>query len=182
MEIIRVAQGDLTPFLSLLGEIEAGERFEWQQQAHRDWIQERIDNHLSAGTKYFGVLGSSGSPEGVIGVRVDRQLFTETTAEIVDIGVLQSSRRKGLGSYLLAHGVNIAISAGATAIYARTYAADWSVIAFYGRNRMHPVAVIPDTNGPDDEGTIVMRMGLSRPIATPPPKTWKSAVASPHDP
>jgi len=36
------------------------------------------------------------------------------------------------------------------------------VIHFYGKNGYVPVSVIPDTQGPGDEGTIVMRKRLPK--------------------
>jgi hypothetical protein len=41
-----------------------------------------------------------------------------------------------------------------------TYAADYDVIAFYGKNGFIPVATIPDVFGPKAEGNAVLRKVL----------------------
>ncbi len=61
---------------------------------------------------------------------------------------------------LLEFATGIAAECGAASVVVRTYAASYDVIAFYGKNAFHPIAVVSETNGPDDEGTIVMRKRL----------------------
>lgn len=152
----------LEPFLPLLGEIESGSHFDEENPRHLEWLRFKLDAHLARGTRYFGQLGGSNSPLGVLGVVIDHKLFCGPTAEIVDIGIIASRRGNGLGRALLEFAVDLVQPSGASSIFVRTYAGDEGVIAFYGRNGFHPVAVIPGTNGVHDEGTIVMRKTLAR--------------------
>ena len=155
-----LSKDTLEPFLPLLAEIECGDHFSPQDPAHEAWLGQIIHAHLASGVRFFGRHGPEGQALGVVGVRVDAKLFCEGSAEITDIGVVVDHRRSGLGAELLRFAVEVARRAAVHAVFARTYAADTGVIAFYGRSQFYPVAVIPGTNGPDDEGTIVMRRRL----------------------
>jgi ribosomal protein S18 acetylase RimI-like enzyme len=161
VELYEITEAELANYAALLGEIESGADFDSTNQEHLDFLWKRIAAHQARGAKYVGCGVDSGIPLGVVGVVIDESLFGEKTAEILDIGIDPDRRRLGLGTALLDYAVNQAKKAGAKTIYARTYAADFKVIAFYGRNGFHPVAVVPDTNGQNDEGTIVMRKRIN---------------------
>ena len=152
---------ELEPFMLLLSEIECGNHFSNCNPKHVSWLKHKIKSHIAAGARFFGYRTKEGDILGVVGVLVERKLFCDATAEIVDIGVENTHRRNGLGTELLNHALLIAREEGVYAAFARTYAADTDTIAFYGRNAFCPVAVIPGANGPTDEGDIVMRRRLS---------------------
>ncbi len=151
----------LEPYFPLLGEIEGGSHVVPGDPDHDAWLRARIGAHVAGGARYYACADDSARPVGIMGLVVKRKLFSAPTAEVVDIGVAAPHRRGGLGSKLLAFAVALAEADGASAVFARTYAADTDTIAFYGRNRFHPVAVIPETNGLNDEGDIVMRRRLT---------------------
>ncbi len=159
--IQELSEGGLTPFLPLLAEIECGDHFDSGNPDHTTWLERKIKSHLARGSRFFGYRSKEGGILGIVGILIEPRLFCTPTAEILDIGVVNGHRRDGLGTELLNQALTIAREAGAHAVFARTYAADFGTIAFYGRSQFHPVAVIPDTNGPTDEGDIVMRRRLS---------------------
>ncbi len=159
--IDELKEGKLEPFMPLLAEIECGSHFSDGDQKSESWLRQTINSHIARGTRYFGYISKAGDALGVVGILLVKKLFCATTAEIVDIGIVNTYRRCGLGTNLLNYAVNFAREEGAYAVFARTYAADIDTIAFYGRNAFYPVAVIPGTNGPIDEGDIVMRRKIS---------------------
>ena len=160
IEIQKLNEGELQAFMPLLAEIESGLHFSQRNPQHTAWLEQKIGSHLACGARFFGCQTETGEALGIVGIVMERKLFSAGTAEIVDIGVLAKHRRGGVGSLLLNHAVTVAKEEGAHAVFARTYAADTDAIAFYGRNAFYPVAVIPETNGPIDEGDIVMRRKL----------------------
>ncbi len=81
--------------------------------------------------------------------------------EILEIGVNKGLRGNGYGSELLRFAETHHSKDNIHRIVVETYAASYGVIYFYGKNGYAPIAVIPGTNGPDDEGTIIMRKPLS---------------------
>jgi ribosomal protein S18 acetylase RimI-like enzyme len=156
-----LAEPDLAQFMPLLGEIECGRHYSPDNPAHVHWLEQTIRAHLACGARFFGCRSDDARPMGIVGIVIRSSLFSPPTAEIVDIGVASGSRRRGIGTALLDYALTLAQQADAHAVFARTYAADAGVIVFYGRRGFCPVAVIPDTNGPHDEGTIVMRRRLT---------------------
>jgi len=160
MIIRELTDGKFEPFMPLLGEIECGRHFSISNVKHVSWLQNKIASHIAGGTRYFGCRSQKGDVLGIVGVMIERKLVCEPSAAIVDIGVVKAHRRRGLGTELLKHAVEVAVENGAHAVFVRTYAADTATIAFYGHNAFYPVAVIPGANGPDDEGDVVMRKKL----------------------
>ena len=161
-EIRELEKIELESFYPLLAEIECGNHFAIENSEHVTWLKHKINTRIACGTRFYGMFSESGESIGIIGVQIESKLFCASSAEVVDIGIVTTHRRSGLGSVLMNHAIEVAREAGAHAIFARTYAADTETIAFYGRNLFYPVAIIPDTNGPNDEGDIVMRRLLNR--------------------
>jgi GNAT superfamily N-acetyltransferase len=156
-----LTEGEFAPFMPLLSEIECGEHFSGTNPEHVAWLRHKIRAYMACGTRFFGYCSQTGEAIGIVGILIERKLFCAPTAEIMDIGVTQAYRRSGLGTKLLNDALAVAKEEGVQIVFARTYAADTGTIAFYGRNAFYPIAVIPGTNGPTDEGDIVMRRHLS---------------------
>lgn len=157
LKIKALNRSELDSFMKLLGEIECGDHYSEFNTVHIEWLKQKIEAHLSNGTKYYGCRSDQGEVLGIVGLQIESKIFTNGTAEIVDIGIVAEHRRSGLGSKLLNYAVELLKPSGIPTVFARTYAADTDTITFYGRNGFYPVAVIPETNGLEDEGTIVMR-------------------------
>jgi len=151
---------DFTPFWSLLAEIECGDHFDVAKSVHQDWLQSKIQSRIHNNTFYYAADSEHDKAVGILGLQLNTSLFSTPTAEIVDIGIFPQYRRKGLGSQMLEYAIALAKSFGVPELFVRTYAADSHTIYFYGKNHFFPVAVIPGTNGPLDEGNIVMRYKL----------------------
>jgi len=158
--MLELTEAEMEPFTSLLAEIECGTHFSDGNPEHVSWLKHRIDSHTARGTRFFGCRTELGEILGIVGILMQRKLYCPATAEVVSLGVVSAHRRCGLGTELLNHALDVARAEGACAVFARTYAADTNAVAFYGRNAFYPVAVIPGTNGPADEGDIVMRRTL----------------------
>ncbi|WP_449603560.1 hypothetical protein [Paenibacillus sp. Marseille-Q9583] len=62
-----------------------------------------------------------------------------------------------MGGILLQHVEEVVKSRGAYCLLMLTYAEDYDVIAFYGKNGFVPVATIPDVFGPGAEGNTILR-------------------------
>ncbi len=152
----------LESLYDLVAEVELGNHFERGNKEHADLLKQRVDPHFNNGCEVFGYRekGAEG-PVGYVMTVVSRGMVAND-CEIMEIGVEKESRGKGIGSELLAfveahHGKD-----RLDRIVVRTYAADFEVIHFYGKNGYAPIAVIPGTNGPEDEGTIVMRKLIAK--------------------
>jgi GNAT superfamily N-acetyltransferase len=160
---------ELEAFMPLLGEIECGRHYSHAKADHRSWLRLRIETQLASGVRFYGYTDAKSGVVGIVGIRIDEKPDRHPQAEIVDLGVAEARRRQGIGSALLKHASALAGDRGAGRLYVRTYAGDTRAITFYGRNGFHPVAVIPDANGPDDEGDVVLRKRLDPADSTPGP-------------
>jgi ribosomal protein S18 acetylase RimI-like enzyme len=149
-------------FFDLMGEVECGDHIDFSDPGHVAWLHERISVQFARGTRFYGLFSESGEPLGFVGLLLEYGLNGDCRkAEVLDIGVQKGQRRMGFGAELLAHAEKLSAEAGAYCIFVATYAASYDVIAFYGKNGYVPVATIPDTNGPDDEGDVHMRKVLA---------------------
>jgi GNAT superfamily N-acetyltransferase len=152
----------LKAFYDILAEVEFGNHFDKQNEQHVKILNDRIEHGLSKGAVFFGMFEDNKTdPIGFITVLKNFHLFHRNDCEILEIGVNQKYQRQGYGSRLLKHVESYYKDDDLHCIFVKTYAADYKVIYFYGKNRYVPVSVIPDTNGPGDEGTIIMRKILN---------------------
>ena len=147
----------LRSLYDLVAEVEFGDHFDKANREHANLLRQRVDHHFSNGCEVFGYHEKdTEEPVGYVMTVLTKDMVADD-CEIMEIGVEKESRGKGIGSELLVfveahHGKD-----RLDRIVVRTYAADFEVIHFYGKNGYAPIAVIPGTNGPEDEGTIVMR-------------------------
>jgi GNAT superfamily N-acetyltransferase len=156
-----VCEHEIEPYLDLLAEVEHI-KLDRKNPNHEQWLRRRIQSHFERGALFyayhedelsdaFGIVAvlHEEAPNGIpaLGAR----------AEVLDIGVCKDHRRKGIGGILLHHVENIVKGRGAYCLIILTYAEDYDVIAFYGKNGYVPVATIPDVFGPGAEGNTVLR-------------------------
>ena len=147
----------LHSFYGLVAEVEFGNHFEKNNEFHTSLLNSRINGHINKVCEFFGCYeDNSSKPVGFITTVINKDLHLND-CKILQIGVIKELRDKGYGSKLIQFIENRYSQEKLQYIWVRTYAASFEVIHFYGKNGYVPVSVIPDTNGPGDEGTIVMR-------------------------
>ena len=153
-------------FFDLMAEVECGPHFRPNNEAHVKWVRRRIAVHYFRGARFFALQLADGTHAGFSAVFVEEALEGASSspfghyAELLDIGLLPEYRGTGRGRELLIHSEGYARDAGASCMYANTYAKNHDQIAFYGRSGFVPVACLPDVYGPGDEGRICMRKRL----------------------
>lgn len=158
-----IPENEFQPFFLLMAEIECGSHFDSDNPTHVNWLNDKIHKHYAAGSKFYAFYTDDNIPLGIAGINIETSLHSEwTSGELVDIGIFPEYRGQGFGSELLGFIEQLAREARCYCLYMQTYAAEHRTIAFYGKNGYVPVATIPNTNGPGDEGTIWMRKILSR--------------------
>lgn len=150
----------LNSFFNLVAEVEFGNHFDKGNTEHIDLLNDVVAKHVSNGCEIFGYYEEVNKPIGFITTVVNKRLYNMTECEVLEIGVIKELRSKGYGGRLLEFIEKYHNKENIYCIYMKTYAADYEVIHFYGKNGYVPVSVIPDTQGPGDEGTIVMRKRL----------------------
>jgi GNAT superfamily N-acetyltransferase len=159
--IQEVSQENFSPFFNLMAEVECGRHFDFNNDKHVKWLQKRIASHFFRGAKFFAQYLDDGRPVGFAALLLDESIYEVVRwAELLDIGIFGDVRNCGYGSELLQHTEDYARQAGAHCMYMSTYAKDYKVIAFYGRNGFVPVATLPDVEGAGDEGIVFMRKVL----------------------
>jgi ribosomal protein S18 acetylase RimI-like enzyme len=152
-------------FFALMAEVECGNHFVPENPQHVNWLKERIAVQFFRGTKFFALYGDEGMPIGfaaiLVEMKLDKVACSGQYSELLGIAVLSLHRRQGYGSVLLQYAEKYAREAGAYCLYVSTYANDYDVIHFYGKNGFVPVATLPDVHGPNDEGNVYMRKILN---------------------
>ena len=156
-----VLEHELDPYLPLLAEVEHS-KLDLSNPEHERWLRRRMHRHYQRGALFYAYHDDGEEDAyGIIAVlHEDAPQGIDmwgARAEVLDIGVSKGHRRKGIGSKLLQHAEEIARDKGAYCLFMMTYAADYDVIAFYGKNGFIPVATIPDVFGPGLEGNAVLR-------------------------
>lgn len=155
--IRELAEAEFQPFFSLMGEVEGGRHFDPSNPAHVDWLRDKVHKHYGRGTRFFGAYVDE-KPAGVVGLLVDTHLHHDWgIGYITDLGVYPAFRRQGIGSELMDFVTQEARRQRCYCVYVDTYAASADNVAFYTRNGYVPVSVLPDANGPGDEGQVWLR-------------------------
>jgi len=153
----------LNSLFDLVAEVEFGNHFDKNNTGHIDLLKDNLDRDISSGAEIFGYYEEEANkPIGFITTVVKERLYHITECEVLEIGVIKELRNKGYGSRLLQFIEEHHNKENIYCVLVKTYAADFRVIHFYGKNGYVPVSVIPDTQGPGDEGTIVMRKRLPK--------------------
>lgn len=157
-----INQEQIEPYLDLLAEVEHT-ALNRSNPAHEQWLRRRVSSFFSRGAVFLALHEDEAPNEmiGIISVLHDEAPegidSWGARAEVLQIGVSKSYRRRGAGSLLLQQAQQYARDRGAYCLFMMTYAEDYDVIAFYGKNGFIPVATIPDVFGPGLEGNVVLR-------------------------
>lgn len=162
--IKEIREEEIESFLDLLAEIEHV-KLDRRIPEHDQWIRNRVHLYYRRGALFFSYQENEPEkPSGIVVVLHERGPAgidaLGARAEVLAIGVTKNVRRNGIGSILLKHAEAVVKERGATCLMMMTYAEDYDVIAFYGKNGFVPVATIPDVFGPKLEGTVILRKRL----------------------
>jgi GNAT superfamily N-acetyltransferase len=153
----QISEDEVKEFFELIGEIECGSHIDFENNIHVNWLNKKIKSNINNGVEYFSFI-ENGQKAGVAGILLNRRLNGEcVSAEIMEIGILKEHRDKGYGTKLLKEIEKYCKEQKVYVLGAFTYAGDYTTISYYGKNGLTPVAVIPDINGPDNEGQVYMR-------------------------
>ena len=151
-------------FFDLMAEVECGEHFDHSKNSHAEWLRRRIAVYYFSGAQFYAYYHND-IPIGFSTLRIDPGLegvqCLGQYAELLDIIFLKEFRGKGFGTQLLEHAESVSKTSKVHCMYISTYAKDYRVIGFYGKNGYVPVATMPDVHGPNDEGRIWMRKILN---------------------
>jgi len=152
----------LNSFFDLVTEVEFGDHFDKRIPEHVALLDNVVRKHVACGCEIFGCYEEeSNSPIGFITTVVYNHLHTDKAeCEVLELGVVKEFRRKGFGSRLLEYNEKYRDKEKIYCILIKTFSGSFDTIYFYGKNGYVPVSVIPDTQGPGSEGTIVMRKRL----------------------
>ncbi|MEK5396404.1 GNAT family N-acetyltransferase [Paenibacillus sp. FSL K6-2859] len=162
MSIIKlIREHEIEPYLDLLAEVEHI-HLDRNNRNHEQWLRRRIQSHFQRGALFYGYHENEQCDAfGIVAVLHEEAPIgipaLGARAEVLDIGVSKEHRRKGIGGILLQHVEKVVKSRGAYCLLMLTYAEDFDVIAFYGKNGFVPVATIPDVFGPGAEGNTILR-------------------------
>lgn len=149
----------LKDYFDILTEIEFGKHYK-NTNEYKTALMERLKKNDNNNASYFGYYKKGNIPCGIVTVVERTNISFANDSEILQIGVKEKYRRNQIGESLLHYVEHYYRKKGVRFIFVNTYAGDYGVIHFYGKNGYAPVAVIPETNGKNDEGTIVMRKKL----------------------
>jgi ribosomal protein S18 acetylase RimI-like enzyme len=148
-------------FYPLMAEIEGGNQFEIKNEKHMEWLIRKIHSRFITGAKFFEIYDDKLGSIGMVGILIDPPLegvsYLGQKSEILDIAIFKNYRGKGYGSKLLSYIEDLIKEYDSYCIYVCTYACNHKAISFYGKNGYVPVAMLPDVNGPGDEGALYMR-------------------------
>lgn len=156
-----ISESEIAPFIHLLGEVEGGEHYDSSNPEHVEWITCRVHRQFAAGGRFYALYGEMEMPLGIGCLLVEPQLHVGyQLSKLLSLGVFPEYRGRGHGSKLLGLIEEEARRQGSYCLYIWTYAANTRNVTFYGKNGYPPVATLPDTNGPGDEGDLYMRKVL----------------------
>lgn len=160
MKIRKVLQDEIDMFYELIGEVEYS-LFSIKNEKHIEWLKKKIDRLYYSGVNFFGGFNDVGEPLGIIAILIDEPPEginnSYNSCEVIQMGTSKEVRNRGYGSKLLNYAEEYAKHKNVYCMYMHTYAADYDVIAFYGKNGFIPVGMLPDVYGPKNEGMLYMR-------------------------
>jgi ribosomal protein S18 acetylase RimI-like enzyme len=154
-------------FYKLAAEVECGNHFDFTNPRHEQWLRRKHAVYEFQGARFFASFLEDGAPVGYGVLLIEEplenvnQVFGQKT-ELLAIGVSSDFRGTGHGKELLDYAEEFSRKIGAYTMYISTYARDYKVIAFYGRNGYVPVATLPDVHGQGDDGLVYMRKIINK--------------------
>ncbi len=162
MEIRKISLNELEEILDLVLWAEL-EELSIDNPEDKAWIINKLNKLKAAGCDFFGCYNN----ENIVGFATilieDRPKVACNgygSCELMQLGIKAEYRNKGCGSKMLKYIEHYLINQKVYCLYMHTYALDYSVVAFYGKNGYIPRGVVPDVYGPNLDGMLYM----SKPI------------------
>lgn len=138
----------------------------------RAWIKNKLRKLEAAGGEFFGAYKDNaliGFATILVEDRPGAACDGYGACELMQIGIKSEFRHNGYGSIILQYIEQYLITRKIYCLFMHTYAADYPVVAFYGKNGYIPRGVVPDVYGPNLEGMLYMSKPLieSRAFSSP---------------
>ncbi|MBA3029010.1 MAG: GNAT family N-acetyltransferase [Desulfobacteraceae bacterium] len=149
-------------FFDLIIDIEMGDHFDKTNESHLKWLEQKVSRRFGCGAIFYGYFDTDKAPIGIGSVVIEDHPIFQGYSELLDLGVIPKFRGLGYGTKLVQHAEHLSRDAGLFCMYISTYAGDEIAISFYTKCGYTPVAVLPDVNGPKDEGKLYLRKRLYR--------------------
>ena len=168
MNIQKIAVSQLDEILDLVLWIET-EALSIDNPDGRAWIKNKMRKFEASGCEFFGLFDD----DKLIGFATilieDRPAIVcdgYGACELLQIGIVSEYRKEGYGSMIMQHIEQYLMAKKVYCLYLHTYAPEYSVVAFYGKNGYIPRGVIPDVYGPDFDGMLYMSKTLNNKTST----------------
>ncbi len=162
MRIRKIELKDLDPIMDLMLFAEL-ETLTMDNDEDAEWIRKRMFRLEASGAEFYGVYDedkSVGFATILVEDRPEGACSGYGACELLQIGIRNEYRNYGYGSRALSHIEEELRKRKVFSIYLHTYAEDYDVIAFYGKNGYIPRGVIPGVYGPDLEGMLYLSKTL----------------------
>lgn len=163
MEIHKISKNQLDEILDLVLWVEL-EALSIDNPMDRAWIIKKLSKLEASGCEFFGCF-CDGKIIGFATILIeDRPAIAcdgYGACELMQLGIRNEYRNKNYGSKMLQYIENYLKSKKVYCMYMHTYASDYSVAAFYGKNGYIPRGVVPDVYGPNLHGMLYMSKPLS---------------------
>ncbi|HEX3023209.1 MAG TPA: GNAT family N-acetyltransferase [Lachnospiraceae bacterium] len=130
----------------------------------RAWINSKLRKLEASGGEFFGCYKEDrliGFATILIEDRPASACDGYGACELLQLGIRGEYRKGGYGSKMLQFIEQYLKERKVYCLYMHTYASDYSVVAFYGKNGYIPRGVVPDVYGPKFDGMLYM----SKPLA-----------------
>ncbi len=150
----------LETFFDLMIQVESSDAFDMKNSSHVEWLKRKISRRFGCGARFYGYFLEDDTPVGLMGLVIEDNPMLPGYSEVLDLGVYEKYRCKGIGEKLMNHAEELSRETSVCCLYVCTYSADSKVIAFYGKRGYVPVATHPDVHGTNSEGQVYMRKKL----------------------
>ena len=162
MKVEKISLKELDPVMDLILFAEL-ESLSMDNEEDEAWIRNRMARLDAAGAEFYGAFDKDtliGFATILVEDRPKGACSGYGACELLQIGIRNEFRNLGYGSGMLSYIEQELRKRKVYSIYLHTYAEDYDVIAFYGKNGYIPRGVIPDVYGPDLEGMLYVSKTL----------------------
>lgn len=162
MRTEKVSLKELDPIMDLILFAEL-ETLSMDNPEDEAWIRKKMSRLEASGAEFYGAYLKDeiiGFATIIVEDRPDGACSGYGAAELLQIGIRNEYRNHGYGSHILSHIEEELRQRKVYSIYLHTYAEDYDVIAFYGKNSYIPRGVVPDVYGPNLEGMLYLSKTL----------------------